>query len=302
MGIPKISVCMPVYNGSKYIKEAIDSVLKQTFSDFEFIIVDDTSTDKTLDIIKSYKDPRIKVYKNQKHLGQVSNYNKSISYAKSEYIKPLHQDDMLDPHCLMLQMKTLDENPEIALVFNDTYLIDSKSQRLLKRILPFREGVIKERSFVKKFFFCLDFNFIGEPSTVIFKKNVFYNLGRFNEGIIFSNDIELWTRLNISYKCFYLKKSLVSVRLHGEQSVSRSKKDIKYAIFDNYLLFSALFKYSNTTKLLKILLFIECIIRIPLLMLGRGLKKMLRIPEHMLLLYYVDHKHYIHLKEKRNEA
>lgn len=285
MNTPKVSVCMPVYNGSEYIKEAIDSILNQSFSDFEFIIVDDNSTDGTLDLINSYEDKRIKIFKNPRRLGQLANYNKSINYGRGKYVKLIQCDDTLNPRCLELQTKALDENPAVALVFNDSYLINNKSQLIFERNLSFKREVIEKGQILKGFLFQPDFNFIGEASVPMLRKDTYDKLGGFNEGIPLANDIELWARINLEYKCYYINTALANIRIHDKQSLVASRESIRYALADNYQLFNAILSYKNISRIWKIALYMEFVGRIPLLLLGRLIKKMFRIPPEILLLY-----------------
>lgn len=101
---PLISVLMPAYNAEKYIKEAIESILNQTFSNFEFIIIDDGSIDATEEIIKSFKDSRIVYIKNEKNLGLIKTLNKGISIARGEFIARMDSDDISMPQRFELQL------------------------------------------------------------------------------------------------------------------------------------------------------------------------------------------------------
>ena len=112
---PEISVIMPVYNGEKYLREAIDSILNQTFSDFEFIILNDGSTDKTEEIILSYSDPRIVYVKNEENLQIVKTLNKGIALAKGKYIARMDADDVSVPERLFMQHHYLTCNPNVDL-------------------------------------------------------------------------------------------------------------------------------------------------------------------------------------------
>lgn len=152
---PLVSVVMSVYNGEKYLREAIDSILSQTFTDFEFIIINDGSTDDTLKIIKSYKDPRI-VLISRENKGLVVSLNDGIKKAKGKYIARQDDDDVSLPNRLEKQLSYIDSRESIVLVssafamfsknpdkpFATHYLIDDDS--LLKRIInvknPFAHG------------------------------------------------------------------------------------------------------------------------------------------------------------------
>jgi glycosyltransferase involved in cell wall biosynthesis len=112
----KVSCILRVYNGEKYIREAIDSILNQTYKDFEFIMIDDGSTDDTVKIIESYNDSRIKLYKNEKNMGLSYATNRGIELAKGEYIALVDSDDVYYNTRLEKQVKYLDENMDVGAV------------------------------------------------------------------------------------------------------------------------------------------------------------------------------------------
>lgn len=124
--MPKISVAMSVYNGEKYLREAIESILKQTYSDFEFIICDDASKDNSVEIIKEYAevDKRIVLVKNETNLGLAFSLNKCIKNARGEYIARMDADDIAINTRFENQLKYLENNPDIAFVCGGVYLIN----------------------------------------------------------------------------------------------------------------------------------------------------------------------------------
>jgi glycosyltransferase involved in cell wall biosynthesis len=275
---------MPTYNGAEYINEAVNSVLNQSFGDFELIIVDDASRDNTLDILNKYKDPRIRLFRNKKRVGQIMNYNLSISHSRAKYIKPFHQDDILDKESLLLNTQIMDSKPEIGLVVSQACIVDSNSEKVSLRPVTFKPGIIEKRAILNKFFFNLNYNFIGEPSTVMLRKIALQEMGYFDERIPSSNDIELWSRINTKYKCYYIDKPLASIRYHSKQEMHKYRKSLKLAIWDHCRLFSALSKYNNLTVFYKSALLAEFIFRLPILVLGRSIKKILNIPDEKLII------------------
>jgi glycosyltransferase involved in cell wall biosynthesis len=110
----KVTVLMPVYNGEKYLRAAIDSILTQTFRDFEFLIIDDGSQDNSEDIVRSYKDNRIALAKNEKNMGLEATLNRGILLANGEYIARMDCDDVSLPHRLEKQVAFMDSHPEVA--------------------------------------------------------------------------------------------------------------------------------------------------------------------------------------------
>ena len=114
--MPKVSVVMPAYNAEKYIGEAIESILNQTFADFEFIIIDDGSTDRTKEIILEYDDPRIVLLENEKNSGIVVSLNKGLDAAVGEYIARMDADDIAVPKRLQIQTEYMEQHPEIGVL------------------------------------------------------------------------------------------------------------------------------------------------------------------------------------------
>lgn len=128
---PILSVLMPVFNSEQFVAEAIDSILNQTFKDFEFLILDDASTDKSFEIIKDFenKDSHIKVYQNEKNLGVVESRNKLIELSQGKYIAWIDSDDIALPNRFEKQIKFLEEHPEIGLVGAYPVIIDENSKK-----------------------------------------------------------------------------------------------------------------------------------------------------------------------------
>ena len=106
---PLVSICIPVYNGETYIRQAIESVLAQTYTNFELIISDNLSTDKTLEIVDSIRDDRIKISKNKKNLGLVGNFNACIHKANGKYVKVLCCDDVLSPDAIKKEVDAFEK-------------------------------------------------------------------------------------------------------------------------------------------------------------------------------------------------
>lgn len=111
---PKISVIMPAYNAEQYISEAIESILNQTYSNFEFIIIDDGSTDRTVEMVQSYSDPRIRFVQNEHNLGVAATLNRGLKLATGEYIARMDADDIALRERFGKQVSFLDMHPEIA--------------------------------------------------------------------------------------------------------------------------------------------------------------------------------------------
>lgn len=127
---PRVSIGLPVYNGGRYLKEAIDSILMQTFEDFELIISDNASTDETEQICRAYadKDSRVKYYRNEKNLGPIENFNRVFHLARGEYFRWACYDDLVAPTCIAECVSVLDRDPEVILSYPRAYMIDEHSR------------------------------------------------------------------------------------------------------------------------------------------------------------------------------
>ncbi len=112
----KVTVLMPTYNVEKYVREAIESVLRQTYSDFELLVMDDCSTDGTLDVVRTIDDPRIRIERNHSNLGLADNLNRGLSLITTELVARMDGDDIAEPFWLEREVEVLDNHPEIGIV------------------------------------------------------------------------------------------------------------------------------------------------------------------------------------------
>jgi len=184
---------MSVYNGEKYLREAIESILNQTFDDFEFLIVDDGSTDKTLEILREYakKDSRIKVIVNQGNIGLTKSLNKAIREAKGEYIARQDADDVSMPERLEKQIEFLERNLEIGMVGTFYYEISGEGRIIRRKVMP-KDNKELRRTLIR-------YNPFFHGSVMI-KREVFSKVGLYNENFKRAQDYELWFRIANSYK------------------------------------------------------------------------------------------------------
>jgi len=127
---PRVSIGLPVFNSEKYLEEALDSILAQTYTDFELIISDNASTDRTQAICQAYatKDRRIRYYRNEKNLGAAPNFNRAFSYASSEYFKWSPYDDLIAPDFLLRCVEVLDQHPEVVLCYSRAQVLNEHSE------------------------------------------------------------------------------------------------------------------------------------------------------------------------------
>ncbi len=185
---PRITILTTVYNGLPYLSESIESILSQTFTDFEFLIIDDASTDDSLKCINSYKDSRIKVIQNTKNIGQVPSLNKGLQLANGQYIARIDQDDVSLPSRLAEQLDFMENHPEVVIVCSWEYTIDSNG----KKIRTWKSNLNNYGEFLGPIL--LGLCPIWHPS-VMFRKEVVIGLGGFDTSYAPSEDYDLWKRI-----------------------------------------------------------------------------------------------------------
>ena len=201
---PKISVVMPVYKGDEYLSEAVDSILNQTFSDFEFIIICDNPTNETKDILEKYQqsDSRIHVYY-QERQGLVKSLNMGLEFARGKYIARMDADDISLPERLQIQYDFLETKPNIGLC--GTW-IENFGQKSGIHQLPITNEDIKSKIF---------FGYaIAHPSVMI-RKEIIDGAGGYNSHFNYIEDYELWTRICDITEVYNIPKILLQRRVHG---------------------------------------------------------------------------------------
>lgn len=208
---PLVTVLMPTYKGAKYLRETIDSVLSQTFKDFEFLIINDCSPDDTDEIIAKYDDPRIRYVKNEKNLGISGSSNYGFSIARGKYIARQDHDDISLPDRLQKQVDYLESHPETGLVGTGFRVFGSKSKTV---IYPENDADIKA---------LLLFKMPLAHQTSMMRKSVFVDNGlRYDESFASSNDRKLWIEA-MDYMAFHnLSEPLLRYRMYkGMTSVTK---------------------------------------------------------------------------------
>jgi glycosyltransferase involved in cell wall biosynthesis len=212
----KISVLMSVYNGEKYLKEAIDSVLSQTEKNLEFIIVNDGSTDSTDSIIKSYSDPRIK-YFNVSHMGRVPALNFGIGKCSGEYIAVLDADDISVPERLEKELSFMQAN-DLVLCGSWATLIDEDGNNIGSMTYPpIKQGDIRKYSLLHNPFI---------HSSIMVKRDALIRSGLYRASR-YAEDYELWTRIMYKHKVANIPEELIKYRRHTSQLTQSSIKKVR---------------------------------------------------------------------------
>lgn len=230
---PLVSVIIPCFNGEIFIGEAIESVITQTYHNWELIIIDDSSTDNSKGIIQKYaaKEKRIKFVQNERNRGIPSTRNIGIKFSQGEYIAFLDQDDLWFDEKLSLFVKEFIRNDEtVGIIFSDVEYEYSENRKTFNG-KTFNYGTINELSkkdFLKKLFLG---NFIKSPSQVVLRKECFEKIGYFDEQLSGGDDYDFWLRAAGEYKFLYLDTLLTKYRFHKNNSA----KKLKYLMIEDAL-------------------------------------------------------------------
>lgn len=214
---PLVSVVMSVYNGDKYLREAMDSILNQTFKYFEFIIIDDGSTDNTLKILKTYKDPRI-VLISRKNKGLVESLNEGIKKARGKYVARMDADDISDKNRIYKQVELL-ENENKDAVFTFFEMVDDKNQTKNIFTSPQRNIDIYRALFIR--------NPLGH-GTALFDKKVVNKMGGYKSNVGPVEDYDLWCRLYEKGIRFGVVPEALYKWRDNPEGISSSKNKIQY--------------------------------------------------------------------------
>ena len=210
MRSPKISVIMSVYNGEAHLTDSISSILDQTFTDFEFIIVNDCSTDSSPEIIRSFRDDRIRVINNEKNIGLTRSLNRALKVARAEYIARQDADDLSLPGRFERQLKYMEDHQEVALLGTSIFVIGSDGEILEKRIAAPDPGktLLKGNRFYH--------------GSVMIRREVLDKTEPYNELFKYSQDYELWLRISKHHRARNLTEPLYKLRFYSG-SIGASK-------------------------------------------------------------------------------
>lgn len=213
---PAVSVVLPVYNAERYVAQSIESVLSQTFTDFELLIGDDCSSDRSLDIINHYaaQDARIRVIQNPENYGGGKTRNRLIAEAQGTYVAAMDADDISLPDRLALQVQFLNDHPEVVCLGGAHDLIDGDGRLLTRLHLPEQNEEIQSLALAGHGSIC-------HPCAMI-RRTVLQELGGYDEAMISAQDLDLWLRLGERGQLANLPDAILKYRLHSN-SVSHNR-------------------------------------------------------------------------------
>lgn len=201
---PLVSVIISTYNGSSYIKKAIDSVLSQTYKNIELIITDDCSNDNTFEIISGYqkKDQRIVIFRNEVNSGSYKSLNKAIVRSKGKYIANLDDDDIwIDSDKIKKQVEFLEKNKNYGLVGGGMIKINAKGDETARFLFLEKDENLRKS--------ILTANNLFAHSAVLFRKDVWEKVGRYNELFDYSADMDLWLKIGKISKFYNLQEYFI---------------------------------------------------------------------------------------------
>lgn len=204
-----VSVIIPTYNRARFLVQAVDSVLRQTYRNFEIIVVDDGSTDNTKEVVSQYASEPLK-YVFQKNNGPSAARNTGIKLARGEYIAFLDSDDLWDPCKLEVQLSAFCDDPALGILFTNARYIDEIG--VINRESMSDKGYVFGGDFIRE---VAEYRFPHASDTVLLRKSVLNSREFFDESLRLAEDIDLWVRIALKHKVGYIDQPLVSVRIHN---------------------------------------------------------------------------------------
>lgn len=234
--MPRVTVVIPTYNQAHFVTEAINSVLNQTFQDFEIIVVDDGSTANTKEALKKFAGKIEYIY--QENRGNAVARNTGIQNTKGEFIAFLDHDDSWLPDKLSIQMDAFSKNNGVGLVYTDCVAYDEEKE-LPKGDRDYYSGWVFKHLFRR--FFAL-------PSGVVCKKECFDKCGLFDESFPTSNDYDMWLRISTEYKFLFIDQPLFKRRIHSDNLGSVA---IELRLADKKILEKTYLQFKDSMKISK---------------------------------------------------
>ena len=219
---PFLSVCIPCYNGAPFIGGTIESVLNQSFKNFELVIADDHSSDETVSIVRLFRDPRIRLVQNEVNLGMGGNWNHVLSLGIGKYVKLLCEDDILRPGCLERQVSILENanNAQVVLTLCNRNVINHRNEVVLKKRRPIASGIVSGRELIRKSV-RMGTNLIGEPAVGLFRRDAMRKKELCDPANPYLSDLSLWAELLRAGDAFIDPECLASFRISKQATSAR---------------------------------------------------------------------------------
>jgi len=218
---PLVSVCIPVKNGELHIQDAIESVLEQTYETFELIVLDNASEDRTVEIVRSNVDPRLRLVESKAAVGAIENWIRTCRLAQGEYLKLLCHDDFIDARQLAIQVKALEDNPTATISSTKRRLIDEDGHVLMDSFgLGKMAGLVPGKKAIEE---CIaaGTNLLGEPAAVLFRRSAIEKAGVWSDAFPYLVDLEMYFRVLAQGDLFAIQAPLAAFRTHRASWSSR---------------------------------------------------------------------------------
>lgn len=225
MNCKLVSIILPVYNGAKYLSESIDSIVSQSYKNWELLIIDDCSTDSSPEIATLYanKDPRIKFFKNEKNLRLPRNLNKGFSLSKGDYLTWTSDDNKYKPDAIKTMVQSLEDRPDVDFVFASCEVIDLN-------------GVQYDYISVKKDspHFIVGGNVVG--ACFLYTRRVYETIGDYDPEYTLVEDFDYWQRICIKFKAYGIEEVLYEYRTHSNSLTNTMNRKEYYVALEKMLL------------------------------------------------------------------
>jgi glycosyltransferase involved in cell wall biosynthesis len=243
---PEISVLLPVYNGQRYLRESIDSLLAQSFQNFELIIWDDQSTDESSNIIAGYDDPRIRRFANPRNRGLFKTLNSAIEKARAPLIRLWSQDDIMKRNCLEEEVAFLARHPDVGMSYCPYDVIDEHGNLVRQPPEDPTPEIVSPALAAQIMFY--HGSITGNIANVMLKKSVLEKNGGFREDLRIAGDFEMWVRISETRTIGHLCKPMIYLRDHAEQ-FSRQAESYVTCMSEEHGIYEALLKRQPPSEL-----------------------------------------------------
>ena len=239
----EISIILPVYNGIQFLEQSVLSVLGQDDNKFEFLIIDDCSTDNSWEYLSSIKDERVKIFKNEVNKGLFFNLNFLINKSTSPLIKLWGQDDIMYNNCIKEIIEFHSQNPQIGFSYTAcNYMIENNNEAVSADKIDATPSIISSELHARIAF--LTGSISSNISNVTLSKRALDKVGLFNENMKMSGDFDMWVRIAEHYPVGFLNKKLIQVRKHSQQ-LSRQERYYVIVLKEGIQIYNYLLSYVN---------------------------------------------------------
>ena len=234
-GEPLVTITIPMYNNERFIRQTIESILAQTYTNFELLIYDDNSTDGSYEITSSFRDPRMRIFKNERNLGPEGNWNRAIQDVRGKYVKLICGDDILYPNCIEEQVAVFENSPHagISLVCSQRTIIDPEGKSLIKKINLIEKGQHKATDVIRKLI-RMGTNILGEPVCGLYPASLLPLTRGYSARVPYTIDLEFWMQLLRLGDLYMIDESLCAFRISDESWSSRIG-DMRYHQFIEFM-------------------------------------------------------------------